>query len=149
VTIEVREATDADHTIWFEMRQALWPESDPASHYQDVMQESAAGPFCAFIAWRDGSALGFAEATVRSHVDGSSTTGGAYLEGIWVTPDVRGSGAATALLKAVEQWAASLGCTTLGSDALLDNEVSHAWHRACGFDELERVVRYIKPITHG
>ena len=146
MTIEVRAATDADHAPWFDMRQALWPADDPSSHYEDILQESAAGPFCSFIAWRDGVAAGFAEATVRSHVDGSPATGAAYLEGIWVAPEARGTGVASALLGAVEAWAAALGCTALGSDALLDNEAGNAWHRARGFAEVDRAVHYIKPI---
>jgi aminoglycoside 6'-N-acetyltransferase I len=37
-------------------------------------------------------------------------------------------------------WARGRGCTEFAADALLDNEVSHAAHRALGFEEVERIV---------
>lgn len=144
--VEVRPVGDADQALWAAMRQALWPDCDPADHVDDIAAICAAGPLGAFIAWQDGTAVGFAEAAVRSHVDGSPTVGAAFLEGIWVAPSARGTGVAAALLAAVEAWGMAQGCVALGSDALLDNKASHAWHAACGFEEVERAVRYIKPI---
>jgi aminoglycoside 6'-N-acetyltransferase I len=39
-----------------------------------------------------------------------------------------------------------MGCTELASDALLDNQASHAMHEALGFAETERVVYFLKPL---
>jgi aminoglycoside 6'-N-acetyltransferase I len=39
-----------------------------------------------------------------------------------------------------------MGCTELASDALLDNQTSHAMHEALGFVETERVVYFLKPL---
>ena len=47
---------------------------------------------------------------------------------------------------AVEDWARARGYTEMASDALLDNSVSHAWHSAQGFDEVERIVVYRKDL---
>jgi aminoglycoside 6'-N-acetyltransferase I len=44
----------------------------------------------------------------------------------------------------VEAWARALGFTELGSDALIDNLASHAFHAALGFEERERVVAFRK-----
>ena len=38
------------------------------------------------------------------------------------------------------------GQNWLGSDALLDNARSHAWHIAAGFKEIERIVVFGKPL---
>jgi aminoglycoside 6'-N-acetyltransferase I len=38
------------------------------------------------------------------------------------------------------EWARARGCTEFAPDALLDNEVSHATHKALGFEEVVRIV---------
>jgi aminoglycoside 6'-N-acetyltransferase I len=144
VGVEVRPVSDADQPVWARMRQALWPDCDPAAHEADTAAIRAAGPLVAFIAWRDDQAVGFAEATVRSHVDGSPAITAAFLEGIWTAPDARRSGVAAALLATVERWAADRGCAYLGSDALDADLRSHAWHQALGFERLEHVVQFLK-----
>ncbi len=47
-------------------------------------------------------------------------------------------------MAAVAAWAKERGLTELASDALLDNSVSHAAHKAIGFEETERVVYFRK-----
>ena len=51
---------------------------------------------------------------------------------------------ARALIAGVTKWAKDQGVTELASDALLDNEASHAMHKALGFCETERVVYFRK-----
>lgn len=76
-----------------------------------------------------------------------SSTPVAFLEGIYVSPDARRNGVAAALIKEVERWARECGCGELASDALLENDASHAVHRAVGFEETERVVFFRKPLA--
>ena len=64
----------------------------------------------------------------------------AYLEGVYVTPNARRRGVATALIEAVKRWGRAAGCRELASDATLDNDASHAMHRALGFAPTERLV---------
>lgn len=40
----------------------------------------------------------------------------------------------------VEGWYVARGCTEFASDALIHNYVSHAAHRALGFEEVVRIV---------
>jgi aminoglycoside 6'-N-acetyltransferase I len=49
---------------------------------------------------------------------------------------------ARALCAAIAAWGRDQGCTELASDALEDNVQSHAFHRAIGFEETERVVYF-------
>jgi aminoglycoside 6'-N-acetyltransferase I len=144
----VRRAGKADLAAWGAMRLRLWPEIVP----EDMDGELAAlldgsRPVAAFVAEREeGRLAGFAEASVRSVAEGGPDGPAAYLEGIWVEPGERRRGVARALLTAVERWARGQGLAHLGSDALLDNEVSHAWHRAAGFAEVERLVIFGKAV---
>src|SRR5262249_12464577 len=94
-----------------------------------------------FVARSAGRALGFAEASIRRDaVNGASASPVAFLEGLYVVPEARRRGVARALVQAVIHWALAQGFTELVSDALLDNQVSHAMHQALGFAEIERVV---------
>lgn len=93
----------------------------------------------------DGTPAGFAEAAIRhDYVNGTESSPVAFLEGIYVRPSARRQGVARALVDAVERWAAERGCGELASDALLDNDASHAMHRGLGFEETERVVYFRK-----
>jgi len=132
------------------MRAALWPHEDLAELTADLEPLLADATQAAFVAERDGGGLcGFAEASVRRYANGNDESPCAFLEGWWVDEDVRRSGVGRALLAAVENWARAHGFTELGSDALLDNSLSHAVHRALGFEERERVVYFRKFLRGG
>lgn len=90
---------------------------------------------------------GFVEASLRAdYVNGCETSPVVFLEGIYVRPACRYSGVGQALCSAVEAWGRAQNCSEFASDALLDNQDSHAFHRAVGFAETERVVYFRKPI---
>ena len=94
-----------------------------------------------------GEVTGFAEVTLRrDHVNGCETSPVAFLEGIYVRPRCRRRRLGRGLLAAVEQWGREQGCSEVGSDALLANEVSHRFHGGAGFEETERVVYFRKPL---
>jgi aminoglycoside 6'-N-acetyltransferase I len=125
------------------MRARLWPDVDPA----ELAGELADLRETAFVADAQGALVGFIEIGVRSYAEGGPPTPSAYVEGLWVEPEHRRRGVARAMLEAAEQWARGEGFTYLGSDALLDNSVSHAWHKAAGFAEVERLVVFGKPLS--
>src|SRR5687768_17212411 len=134
----VRPATAADIPAWAGMRRRLWPDSDP-----DELEGALAGldpDLLGLVAEEDGRLIGFAEASVRNYAEGAPPGPAAYLEGIWVEPERRRRGVGRALLAAVEGWARRRDLAWLGSDALLDNDLSHRWHRGAGFAEVERIV---------
>jgi aminoglycoside 6'-N-acetyltransferase I len=63
-----------------------------------------------------------------------------------VARDLRKHGIGGALVKAAEEWAVAHGHTEIASDALLDNTVSEQAHKALGFDEVERAIRFRKSL---
>jgi aminoglycoside 6'-N-acetyltransferase I len=141
----VREAAEADVSAWAEMRHQLWPEASAAEH-EGELRADGLRPALAVVAESEGRLIGFAEASVRSVAEGAPPGPAAYLEGIWVRPERRRSGVGRALLAAVERWARRQGTAWLGSDAVLDNYSSHAWHLGSGFDEIERLVVFGKSL---
>ncbi|HEY0857561.1 MAG TPA: aminoglycoside 6'-N-acetyltransferase [Albitalea sp.] len=146
----IERCLSADHPGWFDLRRALWPEGS-ADEHRDEMATFCARPdrFVQFVARETaGPAMGFVEAALRSdYVNGTDSSPVAFLEGIYVAPPFRGRGVARALVNAVEHWARGCGCSEFASDAALDNERSHAMHRALGFAETERVVYFRKPLA--
>ena len=143
----VRAVTGADHPAWAAMRTRLWPDADAKELESELASLFALDPpYTVFIAEDGASQVGFIELWVRSYAEGGPPEPAAYVEGLWVEPGHRRAGVATALLAKAEEWAKAKGFKWLGSDALLGNTESHAWHRAAGFREVERLIVFGKPL---
>ena len=145
--MQIEECTLASLDDWADLRFALWPKSGLAHLRGEAEAMLASGkPIIAVLARvDDGEAVGFAEAGLRhDHVNGCQTSPVAFLEGIYVVPAWRRQGVARRLCAAVEDWSIRQGCSELGSDANLANEVSHQLHQALGFQETQRVVFFRK-----
>ncbi|WP_415404447.1 aminoglycoside 6'-N-acetyltransferase [Tateyamaria sp. SN3-11] len=142
--MSIRVATAADIDAWVQLRARLWPDTSLEEHRDEAREMLAApdGACVTFLHDVEGvGPRGFAEVALRrDHVNGCDTSPVAFLEGIYVHPEDRGTGIGTSLLQAVRSWARDRGCSELGSDADLDNRASHAFHQAVGFEETERVV---------
>lgn len=147
----VRRAHTRDRAEHARMRCLLWPDEDPAELEGEV--DEWLGELdpdqLTFVAERDDGArlCGFAEVSVRKYADSNDESPCAFLEAWWVDDDMRRTGVGRALVKAVEDWARERGFTELGSNALLDNTLSHQAHTALGFEERERVVYFRKRLT--
>ena len=96
---------------------------------------------------QNGEVIGFANIRLRSeYVAGTKSSPVAYLEGIAVFEEYRKKGIARALFEYCLCWAKENGCTEFGSDCLITNEESYAFHMALGFKEIERTVHFAKKI---
>ncbi len=144
----IKHCTLLDHHGWLPLRAALWPDSATDNDHDRQKILSAPERYRVLVfADESGTALGFAEASIRTdYVNGTSSSPVAFLEGLYVRPASRGQGIARQLVAGIQQWAEDMGCTELASDALLDNQESHAMHAALGFAETERVVYFLKPL---
>ncbi len=150
--MQIVQATQAHLGPWSEMRYVLWTWDTVADHaaQAEVLYLVSNPDRIALMAFdEDGAAVGFAEATIRrDYVEGCATSPVAFLEGIYVKPDTRHQGFAKALAEAVGEWGKTRGCTEYASNALLDNDDSHQFHAAIGFEETERVVFFRKELTN-
>jgi aminoglycoside 6'-N-acetyltransferase I len=132
------------------MRTSLWPdeaESLPGDLERFFAGERVMMAEALLAIDDDAGPVGFAELSIRSHVDGCETNHVGYLEGWFVEPEFRRRGVGAMLIKAAENWARQQGCTEFGSDTWLDNEASIAAHTALGFIETDRVVSFMKPLN--
>jgi aminoglycoside 6'-N-acetyltransferase I len=145
-TVRLLESTDASEHL--RMRKALWPGADVAELAAEREAMLTDPDQVVFVAPRaDGGLFGFVEAGVRPFANGVDEHPCAFVEGWWVDLDARRGGVGRALIEAVEQWARARGFTELGSDAELDNLLSHRAHQALGFEERERVVHFRKRLS--
>ena len=137
--VVVRPITADDAELWLRMRRQLWPDSSEEHHRDDIAQFFAGGTrdALAVLIAVDASdnAIGFAELSIRPYAEGCRTNRVAYLEGWYVTPEVRGQGVGRALTEAAEEWGRAQGCTEFASDTEADNKLSQRAHRALGFED--------------
>lgn len=146
--MRVRQLELSDWSEWRRMRLALWPDEASAGSDAEMRALHAQTDARVFVALRpDGSLCGFVEAGTRRYAEGCDTSPVGYIEGWYIDPDVRRQGHGRALLEAAEAWARSMGYTEMGSDALLDNAVSHRAHERSGYEEVARLVTFRKSLT--
>jgi aminoglycoside 6'-N-acetyltransferase I len=136
LSVIIKQCTSVEQEGWLDLRQQLWPDCPREDHLSE-MSAFCAQPerFAQFVVYAGSHrAVGFIEVAVRTdYVNGTDSSPVAFLEGIYVVPEARRMGTARALAAAAERWAISRGCREFASDAALENETSHAMHRALGF----------------
>ncbi len=142
-SVNVREFRAEEHAAWLRMRLDLWPHSDGRDADRWLSRSDAV----TLVAENStGELIGFAEAGERAYADGCDSSPVAFLEGWYAVPSMRRLGVGAKLVCAVEGWARGRNLTELASDALLDNAASIAAHLSTGFDEVERSVKFRKPL---
>lgn len=140
---EIREYRPADRRAYQQLRVKLWPGCSDTDNDSWFARDDAT----TFIAERpDGSLCGFVEVGSRPYAEHCESSPVGYIEGWWVDADMRRRGVGRALIDAAERWARSKGYTEMASDALIDNHVSHSSHKALGYEEVERLVMFRKPL---
>lgn len=144
--MEITPCTSTDLDDWVRLRLALWPAyafAELRAGAEAMLSDTANS--IALICRIGGRAVGFAEGGLRhDYVNGCETSPVTFLEGIFVTPAHRDKRVGAALVEGVAEWGRNRGCVEFASDALLENEDSHAFHGALGFVETERVVYFRK-----
>jgi aminoglycoside 6'-N-acetyltransferase I len=129
------------------MSRALFPGLTPDADEAEMRSIIARTDAQVFVLDRgDGKLAGYVEAGERSIADGCESSPVGYIEAWYVDPDVRRSGYGRKLLEAAEDWARKRGRSEMASDALLDNDVSHAAHKRSGYEEVDRQITYRKTL---
>lgn len=147
--VKIVEVNQENFNEWLDLALKLW--SDESA---EEMQRSLTNILCSpreagFLVKDDnGKAIGFMNLSLRyDYVPGATQSPVAYVEGIYVEDEYRKQGIGTKLIQFAQQWAIERECMELASDALLDNTASYDFHTKVGFQEVERVVTFIKQVT--
>jgi aminoglycoside 6'-N-acetyltransferase I len=139
MTHSIRPALAPDLPELGRMRTALWPDSE-AAEVGELLGRDETELAILVAARPEGGLCGYAEVATRPFADGCVTGPVGYLEGIWVDPDRRRRGIASALIREGIAWARGLGLREFASDAEAGNVESIAMHVAAGFEEAQRSV---------
>lgn len=145
----IRSFTPSDTAAWAAMRARLWPQA--GAELRREAEQFAGGtplPFvtAVFVAEDGRESVGFLELALRSFSDGCESMPVPHVEGWYVEPAARGKGFGRALMRAAEEWSLARGYRELASDTEIDNAASLRAHQACGFSEVERLVKLRKPL---
>jgi aminoglycoside 6'-N-acetyltransferase I len=147
--VRLRPLELRDRRAWADMRAALWPEADVAELAHETVKHFA-GVKAADEVWVSeevtGRLTGFLELSLRAYAEGCASSPVPYIEGWYVTAEARHLGVGRALVEAAENWARLRGYKEIASDAVLENDASHAAHRSLGFEEIVRIVCYRKSL---
>jgi len=144
MNIEVRRVVQDDREIWFQMRKGIWPEAPDEYLWYDMDDILSADTNVVFMAFADGKPAGMIEVSLREYGEGCETSPVGYIEAWFVEEHLRGSPVAGTLTQAAEHWALEKGCTEMGSDTWLDNETGIRAHKKLGYQEVERLVHFVK-----
>jgi aminoglycoside 6'-N-acetyltransferase I len=130
------------------MRRALWPHAALSECRKDwALFRRRPSRFVIFVSERrNGQLQGFLEASLRDTAENCDTSPVGYIEGWYVDPDARRRGVGRELVKAAERWARSKGCKEMASDAEVDNNLSHAVHRALKYIEGHTCIHFHKTL---
>ncbi|MDP3814271.1 GNAT family N-acetyltransferase [Pseudomonas sp.] len=112
--IEIRPVTPADHAAWLPLWQGYLdfyqtelPAETSAVTWQRFLDPSE--PTHAALAWRDGQALGLVQWIF--HRSNWLVANSCYLQDLFVSPDLRGSGIGRLLIEHVYAQARAAGAT--------------------------------------
>ena len=144
--ITIRRVTQEDKAEWLRMRKGIWPEA-PDEYLDFDMDEILANEdYFAIFACDGDKPIGLTEAQIKESAEGCESSPVGYLEGWFVQEEYRGKGAVGIMTHAAENWAREKGCTEMASDTWLDNEASIRAHLKLGYDEVERLVHFVKQL---
>ena len=143
----IQKAEIKDLHILSELACQLWPDNT-VEEMRSEFAEIIAKPDAAFLlAYEEDTAAGFAQCQLRhDYVEGTDSSPGGYLEGIYVADGYRKQGVAKELLSACESWAKTKGCTEFASDCELENTQSLEFHLNVGFEEANRIICFTKKL---
>ncbi len=146
-TIAIRQMQASDRLLWAKLRQTLWPEETAEAHAKWIDDYLGDSDLWGFVADTSaGAAVGFAEVAIRKYANGCETAPVPFLEAIWIKPEFRRRGIGKQLIRHIGAFLTARGYRELGSDADIENRLSHATHQRWGFSETERVVYFRKQL---
>lgn len=147
--MKVEYATMSNQEALVQLMHELWPDAPIDELRMEVKLGILSKKMHYFLASSEKEVIGFCQLSFRhDYVPGATTSPTAYVEGLYVIETERDKGVASRLIEAASTFAARHGCIELASDTELENEDSQRFHEKIGFKEVERVITYMKKLSH-
>ena len=145
----VRKIKQRDIAIWSALRTNLWPDTSD-EHLQEITdffdQKSIDIEEVFVVENEHREVVGFIELNIREFAEGSRHPRVPYVEAWYVEKGARGQGYGALLMETAEWWAKEQGYEELASDTEVSNNLSIGAHKQLGFEEVERIVCFLKKI---
>lgn len=147
--MKIVEVNQENFNEWLDLALKLWSDESFEEMQRSLTNILQSPREAGFLVKDDNAkAIGFMNLSLRyDYVPGATQSPVAYVEGIYVKDEYRKQGVGKKLIQFAQQWAIERGCVELASDALLENTASYEFHAKVGFQEVERVVTFIKQIS--
>lgn len=143
--IRVEEIDEDNLGAITELSLELWADCSFDEEYANFERILAAESETCYLARNEEDYIAFIQLALRSeHVEGSTGTPVAYVEGIFVKLGYRRHKIGNTLLKIAEDWAKQKHCSQLASDTEPDNPASIKFHLKAEFTEAGKMVCFIK-----
>lgn len=143
INIEIIDRNSVYFQRLVELGIKLWPDNS----HNDLYDEFKNSNHIFFGATFNNYLIGFIQISIRTdYVNGSTTSPVGFIEGIFVDENYRKKGIARKLVDRAVSYFKNEGIKEIASDVLIDNIDSQNFHKSIGFEEIERVVCYIKRI---
>ena len=141
-------ATPQDSEEWLTLALALWPHEERSLLENFFHSRFTCDNYRTIFCRNDtGEPIAFVDLSIRhEYIEGSDSSPVGYVEGLYVMPEYRKQGIATALLRMGEDWSRENGCTEYASDTELSNIDSQNFHFCYGFGKAETIVHFIKKL---
>jgi aminoglycoside 6'-N-acetyltransferase I len=147
VTISRLKPGDAAVPDYARLRCQMWEMPDAVNEEETANILDDQDDWAVFIACApEAGCVGFLEVWLREYAEGASSSPVGYLEGWYVEEKYRCQGVGRLLVAAAEDWARSRGCTEMASDSELDNVGAIRAHHQLGYQEVTRIVCFLKPL---
>jgi len=144
--VKIRRVLQEDKIEWLRMRKGIWPEAPDEYLNFDMDDNLVNDDYFVIFACDGDKPIGLTEARIKDYGEGCETSPVGYLEGWFVQEEYRGKGVVWVMTQAAENWVREKGCTEVASDTWLDNEPSIRAHLKMGYDEVERLVHFVKQL---
>jgi aminoglycoside 6'-N-acetyltransferase I len=143
MTIEIFSADNVKQLT--KLASELWTDGsfeEELIYYQSLLD--AENEVC-YLAKVEGVYVAFIHVSLRAeYVEGADDSPVAYIEGLYVKPSYQKQGIAQNLVGLAEAWGRKKGCKQVASDTELSNVSSIDFHKKMGFEEVNRVVCFVK-----
>lgn len=148
--MNIRKVNLTDRNEWARMRNSLWDDSleEHLKYIDKYFTQQEVDIVEVFVLERSNGKLGgFIELNIRNYAEGTVSTQVPYVEGWYIDSDIRGRGYGKQLIENAQSWAIANRFEELASDAEIENEISIAAHKALGFEEVDRIVCFLKKLN--
>ncbi|RRB07603.1 aminoglycoside 6'-N-acetyltransferase [Larkinella rosea] len=123
----------------------LWPDCNFEEEYENSQTILDSATDICYLAQVNDAYVAFIHLTIRhDYVEGAADSPVAYLEALYVKPAYQNHGIGTKLVQLGEEWGRQKGCRQFASDTELTNSASIDFHLKTGFEEVNRIVCFIK-----